>query len=243
MFRPLVSVHLVVGSVALLALLAGCPKPKPPPDPPPPPAAEAVVAVDKLVPSKTVVGRAVTVRVAGRGFEEGMAVNLGDGAASGLDVVGSTEFTFRATESLAAGTYDLEVRRVDGERALRRGAFIVEPDPSAAGDCTLKTVYFQLDEASLSNDVRRILADNARCIESRGFVAVRLEGHADDRGSTVYNLALGERRSEAVRSYLLNIGVGSTKLSNLAYGEERLADLGGDEAAWARNRRVEFVVP
>ena len=230
---------------AWAALALGCPKSGPPPDPTPAPPspAEAVVAIDKLVPSKTVVGRAVTVSVTGHGFEEEMDVRLGKEAAVGLDVLGPRELTLRVTETLPAGSYDLEVVRADGERAVRRGAFIVEPDPAAPGDCVLQTVLFQFDEASLSNDARRLLAENARCIESRRLVAVRVEGHADERGSTVYNLALAERRAEAVRSYLLNIGVGGARLTNLSYGEERPIEPGDHEAAWARNRRVEFAIP
>lgn len=224
-------------------MLAGCPKPKPPPQPPPPPPDEGpVVAIDRLVPEKTTQGRAVTVTVEGHGFEEDQDVFLGGEPVRGLDILGDAEFTFRATDDLEAGDYDLRVVRADGEQALMRNAFTVDASRTYAGDCTLETVFFDFDESSLTNDARRLLAENARCIESRGYGNVRLEGHADERGSTIYNLSLGQRRADAVRKYLLNIGVGKAELGTLSYGEERPLDRGSSEAAWAKNRRVEFVI-
>jgi len=71
---------------------------------------------------------------------------------------------------------------------------------------------------------------------------VQLVGHADERGSTLYNLSLGQRRAESVRQYLVNMGISSARLATLSYGEERPEQGGQSESAWATNRRVEFVV-
>jgi len=234
---------IVLPLLAGAVLLAGCPKPKPPPQPPPPPPDEGpVVAIDALVPTKTAEGRAVTVTVEGHGFEDGQDVFLGGEPVPGLDVLSDSEFTFRATEDLPAGDYDVRVVRADGEQALSRGAFTVEQGRKYDGDCKLETTFFDFDESSLTNEARRVLAANARCMESRGYSRVRLEGHADERGSTVYNLSLGQRRAESVRTYLLNVGVGDTELGTLSYGEEQPLDYGSSEAAWSKNRRVEFVI-
>ncbi len=73
-------------------------------------------------------------------------------------------------------------------------------------------------------------------------MAVRLEGHCDERGTTEYNLALGEKRSVAVRDYLVNLGVERSRLATVSFGKEKPADLGHNEISWAKNRRVEFVV-
>lgn len=234
---------LVLPLIAGAVLIAGCPKPKPPPQPPPPePDQGPAVAIDALVPPKTLQGRAVTVTVEGHGFEDGQDVFLGGDPVRGLDVLSGSEFTFRATDDLKAGDYDIRVVRADGEQALSRGAFTVEPGQTYDGDCTLATTFFDFDESSLTNDARRLLAANARCMESRGYARVRLEGHADERGSTVYNLSLGQRRAESVRTYLLNVGVGATELGTLSYGEEQPLDRGSSEEAWGKNRRVEFVI-
>ena len=71
---------------------------------------------------------------------------------------------------------------------------------------------------------------------------VRLEGHADERGSTQYNLALGERRANAVKTYLSTLGVSVGRMELVSYGEEKGADAGHDDAAWSKNRRVELSV-
>ena len=240
--RPLAS---MTALALFVVLTTACPpKQKPPPQPDPTPAPEeAPVAVDDLVPDRTSEGRAVTVTVEGRGFEEGMDVFIGKTAARGLDVQSDSEFTFRATEDMAPGTYDVRIVRADGEQALARDVFTVNPRVDADGDCTLKTVLFEFNESSLSVEARTLISDNARCIEKRGFKTVRLEGHAEERGSTIYNLSLGQRRAESVRSYLLNVGVGNSELVTLSYGEEKPAVSGFGESAWRQNRRVEFALP
>jgi peptidoglycan-associated lipoprotein len=73
-------------------------------------------------------------------------------------------------------------------------------------------------------------------------VAVRIEGNCDERGSDDYNMALGERRAKAAKDYLVNLGIASDRISTISYGEEKPADPGHDEEAWARNRRAEFVI-
>ncbi len=245
MISSRLNVSLASMAVGLLFFTTGCPKPKPPPQPPEPTPSvtEAAVAIDRLVPTRTTEGRAVTVTVMGRGFEDGMDVFIGKEPALGLDVQSADEFTFRATEDMKAGSYDVRVVRADGEQALARDAFTVAAALDADGDCRLRTVSFEFNESTLSAEARTVLGENARCIEKRGWKKVRLEGHADERGSTIYNLSLGQRRAESVRSYLLNVGVGTADLLTLSYGEEKPIDLGSDEAAWAKNRRVEFVIP
>ena len=109
----------------------------------------------------------------------------------------------------------------------------------AAKQDSEKTLKF-FNEASLTSGARDELDRNARCLEARAKLAVRLEGHADERGSTDYNLSLAQRRAESVRNYLVSLGVESDRLATLSYGEERPASSGHDERAWAENRRVEF---
>ena len=109
-----------------------------------------------------------------------------------------------------------------------------------APDCTIETVYFDFDSSDLTEEARSLLQANAECIQALG-VDVVLEGHCDERGTEEYNLQLGERRANAVKKYLVSLGVDPSRLKTVSYGEERPADPGHDEAAWARNRRVEFV--
>lgn len=106
----------------------------------------------------------------------------------------------------------------------------------------LATVYFDYDSFLLSPESRDILARNAEAIRKKVTGAVRLEGHCDERGSDEYNLALGEKRARAAMSYLVTLGVPAQRLSVISYGKERPAVAGSTEEAWAKNRRVEFVI-
>lgn len=105
----------------------------------------------------------------------------------------------------------------------------------------LKPVYFDFDSADLRQDGRDTLTQNAAQIKQNGSLAVRIEGHCDERGTVEYNLALGDRRARAAREQLVSLGVSGNKLRTISYGKERPADPGHTEAAWALNRRAEFV--
>lgn len=98
------------------------------------------------------------------------------------------------------------------------------------------TFYFEFDRATLSPQARSALDQHARRISG----SIVLEGHADERGSREYNIALGERRAQAVADYLQSRGVSSGMMEIVSYGEERPAVFGSNENAWARNRRVEL---
>jgi peptidoglycan-associated lipoprotein len=103
-------------------------------------------------------------------------------------------------------------------------------------------VYFEYDESSLSDDARGKLARNADLLKSQGQFMVTIEGHADERGTNEYNLALGERRSNAVRDYLGSLGVTGDRLRTISYGEERPACTETEESCWSQNRRAHLVI-
>jgi peptidoglycan-associated lipoprotein len=113
--------------------------------------------------------------------------------------------------------------------------------PSAL-ESQLQKIYFNFDSADLSEESRSALSKNAELLSKQTSVSLRIEGNCDERGSDEYNLALGERRAKAARDYLVNLGVAPERLSVISYGEEKPVDPGHDEAAWAKNRRDEFVV-
>jgi peptidoglycan-associated lipoprotein len=107
---------------------------------------------------------------------------------------------------------------------------------------SLENVYFEYDRYDLREDARSTLANNAKQLESNGSVNVTIEGHCDERGTTEYNLALGEKRAQAARDYLVNYGIAANRMSTVSFGEERPVDPGHDESSWAKNRRAAFVV-
>jgi peptidoglycan-associated lipoprotein len=105
----------------------------------------------------------------------------------------------------------------------------------------LYTVNFEYDKARLTDEARALLASNVEWIKSNSGKIVQLEGHCDERGSTEYNLALGDRRARAVKDYLVSLGIDGNNLVVISYGKEKLIDASGTESAHSKNRRVNFV--
>ena len=103
-------------------------------------------------------------------------------------------------------------------------------------------VYFELDSSRLSPDARAALDENITLLQQRPDLKVEVQGHADERGTTDYNLALGARRAETVRNYMTKLGVAPERVTVLSYGEERPAAQGQGETVWSKNRRAEFRV-
>ncbi len=101
-------------------------------------------------------------------------------------------------------------------------------------------VFFEVDSADLNEPTKGMLSANAKILAANPVVLVEIEGHADERGTTDYNLALGEKRASAVRTYLLAQGVASGAVKTVSYGEERPVAEGSGESVWAQNRRAEF---
>jgi peptidoglycan-associated lipoprotein len=103
-------------------------------------------------------------------------------------------------------------------------------------------VYFQYDEDSLSDEARERLARNAELLRTQPQFQLTVEGHADDRGTNEYNLALGERRANAVRDYLGSLGIDGARLRTLSYGEERPVCTESSESCWSQNRRAHMII-
>lgn len=110
----------------------------------------------------------------------------------------------------------------------------------AAAQVVLEQVYFDYDQSTLSDQARATLATNATILQIAPALKVSIEGHCDDRGSDEYNLALGERRAQTVRAYLVSLGIAPERLVTISYGEEMPVEKGATEMAWAKNRRAEF---
>lgn len=112
---------------------------------------------------------------------------------------------------------------------------------AGAATTELQTVYFAYDSYALTNEARNTIKSNANWLKANPNAKVQIEGHCDERGTVEYNMALGDRRANAVKNYLANLGVSKNRMETISYGEERPADTGHDEGAWSRNRRAVFV--
>ena len=103
-------------------------------------------------------------------------------------------------------------------------------------------VHFDFDKSDIRSDAAEVLQRKVTVLREYPGVELRIEGHCDERGSNEYNLALGQRRAEAVRRYLVSYGVDVGRFATISYGEERPTDRASNEEAWAQNRRAEFRV-
>jgi peptidoglycan-associated lipoprotein len=109
-------------------------------------------------------------------------------------------------------------------------------------DSPFSPAFFALDSAELDAPARAVVSANADMMKRNGTWAVTIEGHCDERGTAEYNLALGERRALAVKTYLVSLGIPPDRVRTISYGKEFPFDPGHDEAAWAQNRRAHFVI-
>jgi peptidoglycan-associated lipoprotein len=140
-----------------------------------------------------------------------------------------------AAEAEAAERAIIEAERIRAEEEERALA-------AAKMAFTDEDIYFEFDSATLLPVAQDILSQKAAYILSMSDAGLTVEGHCDERGTDAYNMALGERRAEAAKAFLVNLGVNPSQISTISYGEERPADPGNTEEAWAKNRRASFVL-
>lgn len=125
--------------------------------------------------------------------------------------------------------------------ANQGGAWTGNPldDPNSL--LSTRTIYFEFDQSTIRSEFVDVLRAHAGYLNTNRSATVRIEGHADERGSREYNIGLGERRANAVRNFLEAEGVSASQINTISYGEERPAALGHDEISWAENRRAVLV--
>jgi len=116
-----------------------------------------------------------------------------------------------------------------------------KPDDGMLVHAVTDRVFFDYDSAELRSDAQATLGEIGAWLMAHPDATVRIEGHCDERGTREYNLALGERRAQAVANYLAAAGVDASRMQTISYGKERPAMVGSDETAWAQNRRAVFV--
>ena len=153
-----------------------------------------------------------------------------EGGTSGADTTGGA-----SASGLEGGTEGGTSAIAGGE--MTAAEMLEQPD----GPLSNRTIYFEFDSAALTDESIAILETHGNFIAANGEVKVRLEGYADERGSREYNIGLGDRRAQSVRRVLLFQGASTDQIDTVSYGEERPVDPGHNEAAWAKNRRVELI--
>ena len=164
----------------------------------------------------------------------------GDGAPA---VDQSQSGSSTSTDSSGADATGLEGTDGGDGTAIVDGAPMTAVEMLAQTEGTLsdRTIYFEFDSAKLTSESIDILETHGNFVAGNGEVAVRLEGHTDERGSREYNIALGDRRAQSVRRVLLFQGASSDQVETISYGEEKPVASGHDEESWSKNRRVELI--
>lgn len=132
---------------------------------------------------------------------------------------------------------DEEAAQEAAQRAIEEDAIRKELEAFTGED-----IYFDFDQSSLTSEAQAILQKKAVWLRNNAEASVVIEGHCDERGTTEYNLALGDRRANSAKSFLVDMGIAPSRLKTISYGEEMPVDRGSNESAWAKNRRAHFSV-
>lgn len=150
--------------------------------------------------------------------------------------------------STAGGSEDsggAQVGSIDGGSGASGSALSVSYDKSAINDSNSvlaeRVIYFEFDSSTVADDYVELVKHHGKYLALNTDVSIRLEGHTDERGTREYNVALADRRAQAVKSLLMFQGASSDQITIISYGEEKPAILGNDEDAWRLNRRAELV--
>jgi peptidoglycan-associated lipoprotein len=117
-----------------------------------------------------------------------------------------------------------------------------EPPPPPPPPLQLTAIYFDYDKAEIRADARDILSQNGKSLTDHPTSTIRIEGNCDERGTEQYNLALGEKRANSARDYLVNYGISASRITTISYGKERPVAKGHNEEAWSKNRRDDFAI-
>src|SRR3954462_14768667 len=233
--------YLIVSTMAL-ALLAGCkPKPKPTPaaPPPPPPA-----------PSTSISANPTTIE---RGQSTRLTWNTENSTDVSIDGIGKVDPNGSQDVKPEQSTnYKLTAKGPGGTQESTARVTVSEPAPVQNTQPTLtdeqwwtqsvKDVFFDYDSAAIRSDAQSTIQNNAAALNSKPNLKFTIEGHCDERGSTEYNLTLGDERANAVKQALVQAGVNASRINTTSYGKEKPACTESTEACWEQNRRGQLAL-
>jgi peptidoglycan-associated lipoprotein len=159
------------------------------------------------------------------------------------DAAAAREAAQKAEAEELARQRRLEEERLKEERTRQETGEAAQREMMADRDLFVnEDVYFDFDSSVLLPAAQEVLRNKAEWLRKYPQASVMIEGHCDERGTGEYNIALGDRRAESAKAFLIDLGVRPSRLTTVSFGEERPLDPGHDEAAWARNRRAHFVL-
>jgi len=236
---------LLLGLILTGVLMGGCKKKvaATPPAPPPPPPEQPTVTLNAS-PTSVNPGGSVTLSWSSTNATDlDIAPGVGKVAPQGSTPVNpttSTTYTITATgaSGSATATAHVDVNAASAPAPASAAA----PNMSELFSQNVQDAFFDLDKSDLREDARVALTKDAEFLRSYPQVRVSLEGHCDERGSTEYNLGLGQRRAEAAKNFLISLGISADRMETTSWGKERPFCTEHDEACWQQNRRGHFVL-
>jgi peptidoglycan-associated lipoprotein len=172
-----------------------------------------------------------------------LSPGIGTVSPEGSTTVSPTDSTtYTITAKGPGGTTDATVRITVSAPAPPAPAPTPSPTMEELFAQNVKDAFFDYDKADIRSDARAALAQTAQFLRSYPQIRVTIEGHCDERGSTEYNLALGDRRAQSVRQFLISLGIAAGRLETVSWGKERPFCTSSNEACWQENRRGHFVM-
>ncbi len=231
---------LMVVALAAMLVLGGCKKkvqPAPPPPPPPPPAPTATLSAQ---PTTIERGQSATLTWSTTNATDVSIDPIGPVQPSGSQRVSPAESTnYHLTAKGSGGSTDATARVTVSQPAAPPPPPPVQREPGF--EEAVKDVYFDYDAYNVRPDAQAALQSDAAWLKAHPDVKVTIEGHCDERGSTEYNLALGDNRARSVRDALVQLGVPASQLNAISYGKEKPFCTESNEQCWQQNRRAHFV--
>jgi peptidoglycan-associated lipoprotein len=230
---------------AFAVLISGCKKQvaaTPPAPAPAPPPAQPTVTMNAS-PSTINPGQAATLSWSSTNATDlDIEPGVGKVAPQGATPVNPTQSTTFTITATGAGGNATATARVEVTAPPAAAAPPAQPNLSDLFAQNVKDAFFDLDKAELRPDARDALTKDAEFLRSYPQVRVSIEGHCDERGSTEYNLALGQSRAEAAKNYLISLGISADRMETVSWGKERPVCTEHNEDCWQQNRRAHFVL-
>jgi peptidoglycan-associated lipoprotein len=231
-----------VVALAAFAMLGACAKKAAPPPPPPPPAPAAPTAAISVSPDTIQKGQSATLTWQTSNATDVSVDGIGAVQPNGSQQVSPGDST----------TYNLTAKGAGGTQQASTRLTVTQPPPPppppAPGPTdedlfgqTVKDVYFDYDKSDIRADQQGAIQADAQFLNQHSNISFTIEGHCDDRGSTEYNLALGDQRASSVKNALVAAGVSASRIKTISYGKEKPFCMEDNEACWQQNRRGHFV--
>jgi peptidoglycan-associated lipoprotein len=229
---------LVLGAIMMLGACKKKAAPPPPPPPPPPPSPTASISVS---PDTIQPGQSSTLSWQTSNATDVSIGGIGAVQASGSQQVSPADSTTYHLVAKGSGGTQEATTRLTVTQAITQQAPAPQPGEEDLFGQNVKDVYFDYDKSDLRGDQQTAIQADAQFLNQHPNINFTVEGHCDSRGSTEYNLALGDQRASSVKSALVAAGVNASRVKTISYGKEKPFCMEENEACWQQNRRGHFV--